>query len=161
MTGLPSDNIIQSTFTERMEPGRAGVILGGDQFDADTGICETVAGLAFGIAVSQGSADKGVVIGGTRAGFRGITIRDITLESSQTDKYARYQNVGVMTRGKIWCTPSHAVAAGDAVYFVAATGVLTNQSGGNQGPINGARFVTTAVADALAIVELTGYQRSS
>lgn len=158
---LASSNIVQSTFTERMAAGRAGVILGGDQADVDTGICETVAGLAFGIAVSQGTGDKGVVIGGTRVAFRGITVRDITLESSQTDKYAQYQNVGVMTRGKIWCNPSHAVAPGDAVYFVAATGILTNQSGGNQGPINGARFVTTADADALAIVELSGYQRSA
>lgn len=158
---LASANIVQAAYSERIDAGRAGVILGGDQADVDTGICETVAGLAFGIAVSQGSADKGVVIGGTRVTFRGITVRDITLESADLDKYPQYSNVGVMTEGKIWCTPSHAVAPGDAVYFVAATGVLTNQSGGNQGPINGARFVTTAVADALAVVELNGFQRAS
>lgn len=154
-------NTVQSTYQERMDPGRAGLVVGAD-WNADTGICETAAGLAFGIAVSQGSADKGVIIGGTRLGFRGITIRDVTLEVSQSDKYNQYQNVGVLTEGKIWVAPSHSVVANDPVYFVAATGVLTNQSGGNQGPINGARFITTAAGTGdLALVELSGYQRSS
>lgn len=155
-----SDNITQPSYQATLDKARRGLPLGCD-YNADTGNCETVAGLAFGIAISQGSvSDKGVIIGGTSAGFRGITMRDVTLENAQLDKYAQHQNVGVLTRGKIWCLPSHAVAPGDAVYFVGATGVLTNQSGGNQ-VVNGARWVTTAVADALAVVELSGFQRSA
>lgn len=155
-----SDNITQPTYQATLDPGRRGLVVGSD-FNADTGNCETAAGLAFGIAVSQGSvSDKGVIIGGTSEGFRGITIRDVTLESANLDKYPRYSNVGVLTRGKIWCLPSHAVAPGDQVYFVPGTGVLTNQSSGNE-VINGARWVTTAVADALAVVELSGFQHSS
>lgn len=155
-----TNNIVQSTYQATLDPGRAGLPVGTD-WNADTGNCETVAGLSFGIAVSQGAVtDKGVVIGGTSETFRGITLRDVTLESAQLDKYARYQNVGVLTRGKVWCLPSHAVAPGDPVYFVPATGVLTNQAGGNE-VINGARWVTTAVADALALVEVSGFMHSS
>lgn len=152
---------IQSSYTERMDPARAGMTKGAD-FNAVTGIVETAAGVGFGLAVSQGTGDQGVVIGGTRVGFLGITIRDVTLESDQSDTIDQYQNAGVLDRGQIWVAPSHSVVANDAVYFVAATGVLTNQSGGNQGPINGARFVTTAAGTGdLALVELSGYKRSA
>jgi hypothetical protein len=149
---------VQTTYSENMRAGLPGLVVGSD-YDIDTGNCETAAGLAFGIAVSQGAADKGVIIGGTRAGFRGITVRDVTLESDQLDKYAQYQNVGVLTRGKIWVTVAAAVAAHDPVHFVAATGVLTNT--GAEGPVNGARYVTSAAINGLALVELKGYQRSA
>lgn len=154
-------NVVQSTYKATLDPARAGLISGCD-FDVDTGVVETVAGIGFGLAVSQGVGSPGVIIGGTRLGFRGITVRDVTLESAQVDKYAQYQNAGVLTKGKIWVAPSHSVVAGDPVYFVGATGVFTNQSGGNQGPINGARWVTAAAGTGdLALVELSGYQRSA
>lgn len=150
---------VQSTYQARMDPGRPGLVMGGD-YEAKTGICETVLGIGFGLAVSQGAADMGVILGGTRLGFRGITIRDITLENAQLDKYARYQNVGVLTEGQIWVAPAVAVVANDPVHFVAATGVLTNTGG--QGPINGARWVTSAAGTGdLALVELSGFNRSS
>lgn len=150
---------VQNTYSENMEPGVAGLVVGSD-WNADTGNCETVAGIGFGLAVSQGAADKGVIIGGTRLGFRGITIRDVTLENLQLDKYAQYQNVGVLVQGKIWVVPPVAVEAGDPVHFVAATGVITNTGG--EGPINGARWVTSAAGTGdLAIVELSGHQRSA
>jgi hypothetical protein len=150
---------VQNTYVENMAPGLPGLIVGSD-YNVDTGNCETVAGLAFGIAVSQGAADKGVIIGGTRLGFRGITVRDVTLENAQQDKYAQYQNVGVLVRGKIWVAPEVAVVAGDPVHFNATTGALTNTGG--QGPINGARWVTSAAGTGdLALVELSGHQRSA
>lgn len=149
---------VQSTYTENMRAGLPGLISGSD-FDADTGNVETAAGIGFGIAVSQGAADKGVIIGGTRLGFRGITIRDVSLESDQLDKYAQYQSAGILTRGKIWVTVATAVAAHDPVHFTAATGTLRNA--GEQGPVNGARWVTSASINGLALVELKGYQRSA
>lgn len=158
----PSVNV-QANYTERMRAGVAGMVQGSD-FNSDTGICETAAGIGFGLAVSQGTGDKGVVIGGTRLGFRGITIRDVTLVHSDAnlDKYIENENMGILTRGKIMVATTVPVAAGDAVYFVAATGVLTNVSAGNQGPINGARFIRSAAGNGdVAIVELSGYQRSA
>lgn len=150
---------VQTTYSENMRPGLPGLVVGSD-FDIDTGNVETAAGIGFGLAVSQGAADKGVIIGGTRAGFRGITVRDVTLESDQLDKYAQYQNAGILTQGKIWVViTATACAAHDPVHFNAATGAMLNTGG--QGPINGARYVTSAAQDGLAIVELKGYQRSA
>lgn len=148
---------VQTSYTERMQPGRPGLIVGSD-YNTDTGNVETVAGIGFGLAVSQGSADKGVVIGGALAGFRGITVRDVTLESDQLDKYARYQSAGILTRGKIWVTPAVSVVAGDPVHYVSATGVFTNT--GDIGPITGARYVSSAAGTGdLAVVELSGFNQ--
>lgn len=151
--------VTQSSYSERMDPARAGMISGSD-YDTDTGIVETVAGIGFGLAVSQGAADKGIIIGGTRLGFVGITVRDVTLESAQSDKYVRYQNAGVLSRGNVWVAPAVAVSRNDPVHFDATTGVLSNTGG--QGPINGARWVTSAAGTGdLALVELSGYKRSA
>jgi hypothetical protein len=153
---------VQTSYSESMRKSLPGVVEGCD-FDADTGLVETVLGIGFGLAVSQGAnSDQGIIIGGTRVGFIGVTIRDVTLESDDADVYQQYANAGVLRRGTIWVAPTHSVAAGDAVYFVAATGALTNQSGGNQGPINGARWRTAAAGTGdVALLELSGYQRSA
>jgi hypothetical protein len=143
----------QSTYQENLDVARPGLLVGCD-FNADTGICETAAGIGFGLAVGQGSADKGVVLGGALAGFRGISVRDVAL-GAEVDAYPQYGNVGVITRGKVWVTVAAAVAAGDPVHYVSATGAFTNT--GDIGPILGARYVTSAAQDGLAQVELSGY----
>lgn len=152
--------VVQSTYAENMDPARAGMIHGSD-YDSETGVVETSAGIGFGIAVSQGSEDRGVIIGGTSELFRGVAIRDVTLESSQSDEYAQYQNLGYMSRGRIWVAPSHSVAPGDAVYFVPGTGVLTNQSSGNEIVLGAAWRSTAAGTGDLALVQLSGFARST
>lgn len=152
-------NTVQSSYQERLDHARKGMIHGTD-YSTKSRTCETVAGIGFGIACSQGSGDRGAIIGGTSEGFVGISVRDVTLESSQSDVISRYQGMAVLERGEMWVTPSHAVAPGDQVYFVPGTGVLTNQSSGNE-IINGAVWRSTAVADALAIVYLSGFAHSS
>lgn len=150
---------VQASYAERMTNAVKGMIQGSD-FNSVTGICETAAGLAFGIAVSQGTADKGVIIGGTRLGFVGVTIRDITLDVANADKYPRYSNVGIMTRGQMWVAPAVAVAPNEPVHFVTGTGVFTNT--GSEGPVNGARWASSAAGTGdLALIELSGYHRSA
>lgn len=152
-------NVVQSSFQERMDAARAGMIHGTD-YSTKARTCETAAGLAFGIAVSQGSGDRGAIIGGTSEGFVGITVRDVTLESSQEDEIARYQGMSVLERGEIWVLTSSAVVPGSAVYFVPGTGVLTDASGGNE-IINGAVWRSTAGDNELALVYLSGFQHSA
>ena len=145
---------VQSTYAENIDAARAGLLAGCD-YNIDTGIVETAAGIGFGLAVSQGSvSDKGVVLGGALAGFRGISVRDVTL-GAEVDAYAQYKNLGVITRGKVWVTVAVAVAPNDPVHYVSATGAFTNT--GDIGPILGARYVTTAGIGELAQVELSGY----
>jgi hypothetical protein len=141
---------IQTTYDERIGVPRAGTI-GGSDFNTKTGIVETAAGIAAGLAVSQGVADKGVVIGGLLVDFLGVSVRDITL-GAETDVYPQYKNLGYISRGQIWVVASVAVAADDPVHYVQATGAFTNT--GAIGPIVGARWVTSAASGERALIEL-------
>lgn len=147
--------VAQNTYRERMAAAVAGLVANENDFTTDTRICETVAGIGFGLAVGQGVADKGGVLGGALTGFVGVSVRDVTLVHDTPDKYARYDNMGVLFRGDIWVAPAVAVAANDPVHYVSATGVFTNT--GDIGPIVGARWMTSAAEGELAVLRLSGH----
>lgn len=151
----------QSSYSERMAPPSPGTLAGNvDSARITTGICETASpGIPFGRAVSQGSlSDEGVIIGGSLAGFRGISVRDITLRGDQgdttLDKYQAPNSMAVMESGDIWVEPNEAVSAHAAVYFVAATGLLSDNSSGAVGPIPGAYWKTSCGVGGRAIVSI-------
>jgi hypothetical protein len=140
-------NVVQSTYSERIDKARAGMI-GGSDFNTRTGVVETAAGIGFGLAVSQGAGDQGIILGGSA--FVGITVRDVAVGAEGT-KYNQYVNAGFLTRGQIWVTVVSAVVAGAAVHYDTSTGALDDSTGT---AIPGARFVTSAGAGELALVEL-------
>lgn len=149
----------QTSYSERMAPPAPGTLAGGmDVARTITGICETASpGIPFGRAVSQGSlSDQGTIIGGTLAGFKGISIRDVTLRgdegSTTLDKYQTPDSMGIMEAGDIWVEPNEAVTAHAAVYFVAATGILSDNASGALGPIPGAYWKTSCGVGGRAIV---------
>lgn len=140
---------IQTTYGERMRAGTPGSIQGSD-YNTKTGICETAAGIGFGLAVSQGAADQGVTLGGSA--FVGISVRDVTLvDASVLDKYPETKNMAYLTRGMIYASPAVAVVAGDVVTYDTATGRLSNTGGT---AIPGARWRDSAAGDGVARVEL-------
>jgi hypothetical protein len=102
---------VQSTYRENLLDNSPGTMQGSDH-NTETGICETASpGIPFGRAVSQGSeSDQGVIIGGSLAGFRGVS-QDVTLGAEQ-DAYLPPNNVG-FSSGTIWVEPNEAVAADD------------------------------------------------
>jgi len=59
----------------------------------------------------------------------------------------------VIRKGTVWVTAGAAVTPADTVYFVPATGVITNVATGNTA-IPGAKFETTAASGALVRVYL-------
>lgn len=143
---------VQSTYIRYLLPAENGMLASSVNWAADTKICETVAGIGFGLAVSQGSADRGAILGGTA--FVGITRKDITLPNVSTpgpDIYQRYDNMGVLTMGDLWVVAEGAVVAGEAVYYNTTTGAL-GHSGGTK--IEDARWMTSAAGGALAVVRL-------
>jgi hypothetical protein len=147
----------QTTYSERQSPPTAGTIAGNrHRANVSTGICETASpGIPFGRAVSQGTlSDEGVVIGGTVAGLRGCSVKEITTPAGQGDVFLPPNTLGVLEGGDIWVAPREAVAAGDPVYFVAATGIWSNNATGAVGPVKGARFKTTCGANGMAILSL-------
>lgn len=147
--------VTQTTYTERMAPLPPGSRAGSDGNDI-TGICETASpGIPFGRAVSQGTlSDQGSVIGGTLAGFKGISLRDITLDVRDNDAYLPPHNMGIRERGDVWVEPTVAVLARDPVWFNATTGTFNKSTG--IGPIPGAYFVDTCGIGGRTRVHLRG-----
>lgn len=127
-------------------------------------ISRNVAGanIGFGVAVSQGAADKACIATGTGAtAVLGITLldRSATGVNASTgaftaDTFGVGESARVMTKGDIWVQASVAVAAGQPVYVVLATGAFTNVVGTTNVQIVGARWDTSTTAAGLAVVRL-------
>lgn len=118
---------------------------------------EPAAGIGFGVAVAQGTTDKGIVaFGGAANKYVGITMLDRSARgtTNNADGFSQRESARVMTIGDIWVQASVQVAAGDPVYLVAATGLFTNVATDNVAVPN-ARFDTsTTGANQLAVVRL-------
>ncbi|MDR6290004.1 MULTISPECIES: structural cement protein Gp24 [Inquilinus] len=150
--------VAQSSYSETLRPGVAGLVANMTNADGDTRIVETAGGIPFGVAVGQGAAARGAVLGAAAAaGFVGISIRDVTLDSSPADRYLLNDSIAVLTEGDIWVVVGGAVAAGQDVTFAAATGVLSSVAAdGANFAVAGARWMTAAGAGGLAVLRLGG-----
>jgi hypothetical protein len=134
--------VVQQFYRPTILPGLPGMISDMSKSDVTSRLCETAAGIGFGLAVSYGvQSDSGCVIGG--ANFIGISVRDITLnrvpidplaaltsEGYPVDTYLQRMNMGVMTRGHIWVRAGATAAPGGALFYNAA-GVLCSAAGGS------------------------------
>jgi hypothetical protein len=151
----------QSTFSEQMAQGFPGMVNRMVDYNAVTRSAEG-GNIPACRAVSQSvAADIGAVLGGSANGFLGITIYDPTIitpvGSGLADGvYPQYTNMGVITKGEIFATATTAVAAGDPVFFVAATGILTNV--GTDVAAAGCKWKYTRTANQLNAITL-GVQR--
>jgi hypothetical protein len=143
--------VVQSTYSATIPIGLEGQIADMATSNSDTKICETVAGIGFGRVVSTGAAARGVILGG--AAFYGISVRDITLQhlDADLDKYLTGENMQVLTMGDIWVKPTVGVTQGTPAAYDTTTGQL-NVAGT---AIAGSRWLTTALANAMALLRLT------
>ena len=159
---------VQSSWTAEPAAGRPGQIANMTNCRVDSRAVETAAGIGFGLAVSQGSSDNGCILGAAADAtgtflsttFVGITVNDIFRyppDAAHTDEYARYDVAGILSEGDIWVSPDHAVVDGGDVTFNRSTGRLSSEAAaGAQPRIPGARWMTTAAANGIAKVRLTG-----
>lgn len=143
--------VVQSTFSETIRPAVAGMIANMETYNTVTRTVETAAGIAFGKPAFQGTADDEVAVTGTA--ILGITVRDVTLDVVNADKYVEGASAAVMTQGVIWVTAGEAVAAGDPVYVTAADGTFKKTASGNVAMAN-ARFDTSASNGGLVKVAI-------
>jgi hypothetical protein len=150
----------QATFAEQMREGIPGMINRQVDYNAITKSAEGGT-IPCCRAVSQSLAsDIGCVIGGTAAGFVGITILDPTnvypVGTSIPDGgYAQYFNVGVLTKGEMFAICAAATLAGDPLSFTAVDGTLLNTGGI---VVAGGRWKYARTGGALNVVQL-GIQR--
>lgn len=106
--------------------------------------------IGFGVVAVRGTADNQCKVAEVDGKPLGITILDRT---QLQDSYPEYSMVTIMTKGVVVGEADVAVAQGEPVYFVPATGVLTNVATGNIA-IPNAVWDTSTQAAGLAAIRL-------
>ena len=140
----------QSTYTAAPASGYAGMIADTEYKTVFSAEVQTAA-VAFGLAVGKGSAANTAKLGGT--GYFGVAVADKANLNLSAAGYAIGDIGGFITKGAVWVTASVTVAITDTVYFVPATGVITNVSTSNVA-IPNARFATAATSGNLVLLVL-------
>ncbi len=139
---------VQTTYSDNIAAGKAGAVANMVPSSLISRTVETAAGVGFGLAVSQGTEDYGVVVFND-ADYVGITVRERSVSAGQ-DSYAQYDTACVITQGEVSCVAVDAVSAGDPVHIL-ATGTLSNTGGD---VIDDAVWGTSASAGGIAVVRL-------
>jgi Uncharacterized conserved protein (DUF2190) len=142
---------IQTTYAAQHTEAIEGMLANTEPNLIVSRIAEDAEGIGFGKVCVLGDADNTVTDAEANKKFEGISVLD---PSQPEDTYARYSTVAVLKRGVIWVQASVAVAKGDPVYFVPATGVLTNSASGNT-QIAGASWDSATSGAGLAKLRLS------
>ena len=132
-----------------------GLITDCNPNDVVTGLVETAAGIHFGRAVSRGTADTQIVIGGDGT-FYGVTGR--THENPNPTDPADYEisaeceAVPVLLEGYIWVLCVTAASAGAALHYTDVTGVIdTGAAGGGETTLPGETMTDNAANSLVKI----------
>lgn len=143
---------VQTTYPETMRNAVAGMVADMAAATLISRTVETAAGLAFGIAVEQGTLDGQCKLydGGK---ILGITVRERSLASEQS-KFLQYESARIMISGPIWVTVAVDVVAGDDVWVRPSNNTFQKDNTNAGIQILEARYDTTALAGALALVRM-------
>lgn len=138
-------------YKAEQDAGIAGAIVNTENKNIISRTVEDAAGIAFGLAVAQGTNDKGIrAVTTGDADFVGITVLDRTAGDLINGKFVQYESARVLEEGVIWVEVTEAVKAGDAAAVDLATGKF-NKAGA---AMAGARFETSAASGGLAQLRL-------
>lgn len=142
---------VQSTYSSNIPIGYAGGIANEEPRVLISRNVEDVAGIAFGLAVMQGTEDKDCTVSdGTD--FLGVTVRDQSVDPSAPNLFAELSEARIMTSGVIWVANDGGVNAGDPVVALAAGALGTSSS-----PlVTNGRWETSAADGELAQLRLAG-----
>ncbi|RVU21788.1 structural cement protein Gp24 [Methylobacterium oryzihabitans] len=127
-----------------------GMIASAELATAISRNAEDAAGIGFGKAAFQGTAEAGIRAAGSV--FRGVTLVDHNARPANGDAYARGDSVPVLIRGVVWITVVNGVAAGAPAYVTGSGGFTANASGTTAIP--NASFDSSASAGGLAKLRL-------
>ena len=167
---------VQGSYDAKIGIGYDGQVASSSPCTIDSYQVTPTAGIPFGRAVRQGTDNDQIIAGvdGPTSGtetdvtdYLGLTVLDHSLLAGGADatKRGRYllgDIAAVMSRGEMLVKVEAAVTVGAIVSVNPTTGQLSAKAGSTtngseQYVIPGARWMTAAATDALAIVRLTGY----
>ena len=149
---------VQTSYPENMRAAVAGAQADMTPSTVISRDVESAGGIAFGNVVYQGTADKQVLDGGagafTVAKYVGFALRDRSALGTVANGFAIRESARIMTKGTIWAVPAQNVVAGDPVFVRPSNGALQKDDTNSAVQVPGARWDTSAVAGALAIIRL-------
>lgn len=152
---------IQTTYNERIDAARVGMIVNEEPSVLISRTVEDEAGVAFGLVVMQGSVDDSCTAVLDETGntfdaysFLGITVRERSVRPETPNIFAQYQSARIMRKGVIWVMTADAVEAGNQVYVDTADGSLDDASGGTNVAIPNSRWETSTTGAGLAKLRL-------
>lgn len=140
---------VQSTYADTISAGYAGALVNQEPKVLISRTVEDSGGIDFGLAVMQGTNDKGCVVSDASA-FLGVTVRTQSIEDGTSDAFEFLDEARIMTKGVIWVANSGGVSAGDPVIAMADGALGT----GSSPLVDGARWDTTATDGELAQLRL-------
>ena len=140
---------VQSTYADNISAGYAGGLVNEEPKVLISRTVEDSGGIDFGLAVMQGSNDKGCVVSDASA-FLGVTVRTQSIEDGTNDAFEYLDEARIMTKGVIWVANSGGVSAGDPVVALSDGALGT----GSSPLVEGARWDTTATDGNLAQLRL-------
>lgn len=113
------------------------------------------ANIPFGRSVLL-TAEKIVALPSGSAGkWAGIAVAERVVPFAQGEVFVPYDQIPCMKEGEIWVDTSVAVAAGDPVYYVNASGLHSNVSNSSANTlIENAEFITATAGAGLAKIRL-------
>lgn len=140
---------VQTTYADTITAGYAGGLVNQEPKVLISRTVEDSGGIDFGLAVMQGTNDKGCVVS-DGSDFLGVTVRDQSVEASDPDTFEYQTEARIITKGVIWIANSGGVSAGDPVTYLADGALGT----GSSPLVVGARWDTTATTGNLAQLRL-------
>jgi len=140
---------VQSTYADNIDAGYNGALVNTEPKVLISRAVEDSGGIDFGLAVMQGTNDKGCVVG-DGSDFLGVTVRDQSVDPANPDTFEYQANARIITKGVIWVLNSGGVAAGDPVVLLADGALGT----GSSPLVDGARWDTTASTGELTQLRL-------
>jgi len=141
---------VQSTYADNIAAGYAGGLVNEEPKVLISRTVEDSGGIDFGLAVMQGTNDKGCVVCDARDDFLGVTVRDQSVDPASPDTFEYMSEARIITKGVVWIANSGGVAAGDPVVYLADGALGT----GSSPIVEGARWDTTAATGELAQLRL-------
>lgn len=110
---------LQTTYTDTVPKGYAGMVANGETSNRITRTCETAAGIGFGQPAYRGTGDHGCTATvGTLATFYGWVIASAgqaLVAGQDADEYQQYDNTPILTLGAIYVNVKGAVTDGAAI----------------------------------------------
>lgn len=140
---------VQTNYADNIGAAYAGAIANTERGNLISRNVEDSGGIAFGLAVMQGSEDKGCTVSDGTS-FLGVTVRTQDRDPDSPNEFAFNESARIMTKGVIWVANNGGVNAGDNVEAL-ADGELGSSTDGN---VSGARWDTSAEDGELAQLRL-------